>query len=73
MTDSDHQLRCVAIKSIDPLREIQRLLYGPNLIMLVRREYTSGIAHGYPADRHGGPGLQPGAQMDYTVRTDLSP
>jgi len=47
--DVDHQVRCGAIESIDPLRKIERFLYSPDLVMLVRRQNMGGISYGYPA------------------------
>ena len=66
-----HHVGSAALKSIDPLRKIERFDYGPDLLMLVRRQNMSGITCCDPANRNNRAGLQPGSQMHNGVHADL--
>lgn len=69
--DVDHHVGSAALKSIDPLRKIEWFDYGPDLLMLVRRQNVSRITCCDPANRNDGAGLQPGSQVHNGVHADL--
>src|SRR5688572_32615849 len=71
--DLDHQIGSIAVKAIDPLREIERFLYGPDLLMPIRRQYPGWISDSDPADRNDGSGFQPRPDMHRGAHADFHP
>jgi hypothetical protein len=50
--DMDHEIRNTAIETVHRLREIQRFLYRPDLVMSIRRENLCRIANHNPSEWH---------------------
>src|SRR5262245_53613497 len=54
--DVPHEVGRAPVEPIDPLREVQRFLYLPDLIVPVGWQNARRVANGHPSDRHHGAG-----------------
>src|SRR5262249_6933790 len=65
--DAAHEVGRAPVESIDPLREVQRFLELPDLVVSVGWQDVRRVANGHPSDRHNGARLKARAQVDCSV------
>jgi hypothetical protein len=70
--DPAHEVGRVPVKAIDPLREVQRFLNLPDLIVPVGWQDARRVAHRDPSDRHRGARLEACAQVDGGVHSHFA-
>ena len=70
--DPAHEVGRAPVKPIDPLREVQRFLNLPNLIVPVGWQDARRVANGHPSDRYHGARLKPRAQVHRGVHSDFA-
>src|SRR5262249_45732587 len=70
--DVPYEVGRVPVEAIDPLREVQRLLDLPDLVVPVGRQDARRVTDGHPSDRHHGARLKPRAQVDRGVHSHFA-
>jgi len=70
--DPPHQVGRAPVEPVDPLREVQRFLDLPDLIVPVGWQDARRVANGHSSDRHHGARLKARAQVDRGVHPNFA-
>src|SRR5262249_40799535 len=70
--DAAHEVGRAPVESIDPLREVQRFLELPDLVVPLGWQDVRRVANGHPSDRHNGVRLKARTQVDCSVDSNFA-